>query len=71
MTAAQEHETLTALRDYIEDFGYPPSMRELGKILGLSSPDSVLQRLKALEQAGQIERVPGRPRAIRLKGENE
>lgn len=60
-------ETYDAIAEFMEDRGYPPSMRELGKRLGLTSTDSVRERLLSLEQAGMIERVPGSPRAIRLK----
>lgn len=62
-------ETMQALRDFIGEHGYPPSIRELGELLGLSSPMSVHERLLACERDGLIERVPGRPRAIRLKEE--
>lgn len=62
-------ETMRALRDFIGEHGYPPSIRELGDALSLTSPDTVRERLLACERDGLIERVPGRPRAIRLKEE--
>ena len=65
MTVNQIHkETLTVLSDHIDAHGYAPTVRELGKLLGLSSPDTVQKRLDVLEGAGLIERVG--PRAIRI-----
>lgn len=62
---SQLEETYDALVAHITTEGYPPSVRELGKMLGLSSPDSARERLLALVDAGWIERGPG-PRQIRL-----
>ena len=59
-------ETYETLAAHIDEHGFPPTVRELGARLGLSSPDSVMDRLRALERAGWIERVEGKPRAIRL-----
>lgn len=59
-------DTYRALVAHIEEKGMPPTYRELGKRLGLTSTDSVRERLISLERAGWIERVEGSPRAIRL-----
>ena len=68
MTVNQIHrDTLTVLSDHIADYGYAPTVRELGVLLGLSSPDTVQKRLDVLEKAGLIERVG--PRAIRIVSE--
>ena len=65
MTVNQIHkDTLTVLSDHIAAHGYAPTVRELGQLLGLSSPDTVQKRLDVLERAGLIERVG--PRAIRI-----
>lgn len=70
MSEATNHETMQAITDYIEDNGVPPSVRELGRILGLSSSASVHKRLNALKEAGLIDKVG--PRALILvKGETE
>lgn len=61
------HQTYTALTDHLHETGYMPSIRELGKRLGLTSSSSVKKRLAALTDAGWIERGPG-PRQIRLIG---
>lgn len=47
----------------VADRGYPPSMREIGKEVGLSSTSSVAHQLLALERKGEIRRDPHRPRA--------
>lgn len=56
MNAAMNHETLTAIVSYIADYKYSPTVRDLGRILGLS-PSSVHSRLASLIEAGLIERV--------------
>ncbi|MBT1190282.1 transcriptional repressor LexA [Streptomyces sp. CJ_13] len=47
----------------VADRGYPPSMREIGKAVGLSSTSSVAHQLLALERKGELRRDPHRPRA--------
>ena len=64
MTDHIEDRTLTVLRAYIEENGFAPSVRELGEILGLSSPSSVHTRLQRLVDEGKIVRVG--PRAFRI-----
>lgn len=46
--------------------GYPPSMREIGDAVGLSSLSSVTHQLSRLELAGYIRRDPNRPRALEI-----
>jgi repressor LexA len=60
-------ETYEAIRDFIAENGWPPTRRQLGEILGLSSSSSVQERLDALVRAGMVEVDPKSPRAIRLK----
>ena len=50
----------------VEDRGYPPSMREIGDAVGLSSLSSVTHQLSRLELAGCIRRDPNRPRALEV-----
>ncbi|MCX4791915.1 transcriptional repressor LexA [Streptomyces sp. NBC_01221] len=47
----------------VADRGYPPSMREIGQAVGLSSTSSVAHQLFALERKGELRRDPHRPRA--------
>lgn len=67
MSEATNHETLTAIIDYIDDFGHPPSIRELGRVLSLSH-STIHDRLVALEDSDQIKRVG--PRKIIIVKEN-
>lgn len=46
--------------------GYPPSMREIGEAVGLTSPSSVKYQLSVLERKGFLRRDPNRPRAIEV-----
>ena len=46
--------------------GYPPSVREIGKAVGLKSPASVHSHLKTLEKLNYIRRDPSKPRAIEV-----
>jgi len=52
------------IRTWVERFGYPPSVREIGEAVGLTSTSSVAYQLRALEQKGYLRRDPNRPRAI-------
>lgn len=57
---------LDHIRDSVERRGYPPSMREIGQAVGLTSPSSVAHQLAALERKGFLRRDPHRPRAIEV-----
>ncbi|MEP9381841.1 transcriptional repressor LexA [Nocardioides sp. KR10-350] len=62
----RQQRILAHLRDCIEKRGYPPSMREIGSAVGLTSTSSVAHQLKVLEQKGFIKRDPHRPRALEV-----
>ena len=55
---------LTVIRDTVETRGYPPSVREIGEGVGLTSPSSVAHQLGTLERMGYLRRDPNRPRAL-------
>ncbi|MBO3087477.1 transcriptional repressor LexA [Cellulomonas dongxiuzhuiae] len=57
---------LDTVRASVEQRGYPPSMREIGDAVGLTSPSSVKHQLTALERKGYLRRDPHRPRAIEV-----
>ncbi|PJI94362.1 transcriptional repressor LexA [Luteimicrobium subarcticum] len=57
---------LETVRASVEERGYPPSMREIGEAVGLTSPSSVKHQLTALERKGYLRRDPNRPRAIEV-----
>ncbi|MFE5549632.1 LexA family protein [Streptomyces sp. NPDC056534] len=60
---ARQKSIVIAILEYIEEFGYPPSVRDIGKMVGLSSPSSVSYQLKQLEGKGMIRRNERRPRS--------
>jgi len=57
---------LETVRASVEQRGYPPSMREIGDAVGLTSPSSVKHQLTSLERKGYLRRDPNRPRAIEV-----
>jgi repressor LexA len=57
---------LETIRACVEQRGYPPSMREIGEAVGLTSPSSVKHQLTTLERKGFLRRDPNRPRAIEV-----
>ncbi|MFI7587606.1 transcriptional repressor LexA [Spongisporangium articulatum] len=63
---ARQRRVLETIRSAVERRGYPPSMREIGEAVGLTSPSSVAHQLTALERKGYLRRDPNRPRAIEV-----
>ena len=63
---ARQRRVLEMIRDAVERRGYPPSMREIGEAVGLTSPSSVAHQLVSLERKGYLRRDPHRPRAIEV-----
>lgn len=57
---------LAHIKDSIELRGYPPSMREIGQAVGLTSTSSVAHQLRTLEEKGFLKRDPNRPRALEV-----
>ena len=55
---------LEMIRRTVDERGYPPSVREIGEGVGLTSPSSVAHQLQALERLGYLRRDPNRPRAL-------
>ena len=62
----RQKEVLNCIISKVKKQGYPPSVREIGKIIGLKSPASVHNHLKTLENYGYIRRDPAKPRAIEV-----
>ena len=57
---------LEFLHEYVDEHGYPPTVREIGEAVGLRSPSTVHAHLAQLERAGALRRDPTKPRAIEL-----
>jgi repressor LexA len=58
---------LQYIRDCVHDRGYPPSVREIGNAVGLTSTSSVAHQLGVLEKKGYLRRDPNRPRAVEVR----
>ncbi len=63
----RQRKVLEVIRDWVERFGYPPSVREIGDAVGLTSTSSVHHQLRALERKGYLRRDPNRTRAVDVR----
>ena len=61
----RQQRILDVIRAFTAEHGYPPSVREIGERVGLSSSSTIHAHLKALERRGLISRDPTKPRALR------
>lgn len=57
---------LEVIQRAVAAHGYPPSMREIGDLVGLKSLSSVTHQLNQLERQGYLRRDPKRPRALEV-----
>ncbi len=62
----RQREILELIRATVAQRGYPPSVREIGEAVGLSSPSTVHSHLSTLATEGYIRRDPSKPRAIEV-----
>jgi repressor LexA len=62
----RQQQVLEHIRKTVAERGYPPSVREIGEAVGLSSPSTVHSHLSSLVAAGAITRDPTKPRAIMI-----
>jgi repressor LexA len=67
MLTGRQQEIWKFLTDYVDEHGYPPTVREIGEAIGLASPSTVHAHLANLERAGLIKRDPTKPRALELR----
>lgn len=62
----KDYEVLDFICERIKEYGYPPSVREIGGAVGLSSSATVHARIKKLERLGYIVREPLKKRSMRV-----
>ena len=62
--AGKRRRILEFIAEQIRERGYPPSVREIGEAVGLTSPSTVHAHLQVLEREGYLQRDPTKPRAI-------
>src|SRR5207253_2178665 len=68
MLTRRQQEIWDFLVEYVDQHGYPPTVREIGEAVGLASPSTVHAHLANLERAGLLKRDPTKPRALELVG---
>ena len=71
MLTDRQQEIWDFLGTYLDEHGYPPTVREIGDAVGLASPSTVHAHLANLERAGMLRRDPTKPRALELLGTRE
>ena len=64
---ARQREVLEIIERHMQLRGYPPSVREIGEAVGLTSPSTVHAHLAALQKRGYLYRDPTKPRAIEVR----
>ena len=62
----REEEALGVIKDYFCDHGYPPTTRELGDMIGVTSSSTAHAYLERLERKGYIKRTESTPRGIKI-----
>jgi len=63
----RQRKVLQVIRDSVQKRGYPPSMREIGEAVGLTSTSSVSYQLSTLQSKGYLRRDAGRPRTVEVR----
>jgi repressor LexA len=62
----RQQEIFDFVRQYVSEHGYPPTVRDIGKAIGLASSSTVHAHLANLEKLGLLRRDPTKPRAIEV-----
>jgi len=65
----RQHQILEYIDTTIRERSYPPSVREIGEAVGLTSPSTVHSHLNSLQKLGYLRRDPTKPRAIEVRWE--
>jgi len=66
---ARQQRILDVIAETVRDRGYPPTVREIGEAVGLTSSSSVHAQLANLERMGLLHRDPTKPRAVVLSSD--
>jgi repressor LexA len=64
---ARQRQVLEVIDAHLRERGYPPSVREIGEAVGLTSPSTVHSHLATLQRLGYLRRDPTKPRAIEVR----
>ncbi len=68
MVTERQQQIFDFVAEYVDQRGYPPTVREIGEKVGLASPSTVHAHLANLERAGLLRRDPTKPRALEIVG---
>jgi len=63
---SRQQEILAFVNAHVDEHGYPPTVREIGQAVGLTSPSTVHAHLEKLAKAGLIRRDATKPRALEV-----
>lgn len=63
----RQRRILEVIQDGVTSRGYPPTLREIGRAVGLAASSSVAYHLRELEEKGLLQRDRGRPRALSVR----
>jgi repressor LexA len=63
----RQRQILDVIERHLRERGYPPSVREIGEAVGLTSPSTVHNHLASLQRLGYLRRDPTKPRAIEVR----
>jgi len=63
----RQRDILSYIHEHVNERGYPPSVREIGEAVGLSSPSTVHSHLRSLQEKGYLRTDPTKPRTIELR----
>ena len=63
----RQRKVLQVIRESVQKRGYPPSLREIGEAVGLTSTSSVSYQLSTLQRKGYLRRDVGRPRTVEVR----
>lgn len=64
---SRQRQILECIEASVRERGYPPSVREIGETVGLTSPSTVHNHLAALQRLGYLRRDPTKPRALEVR----
>jgi repressor LexA len=64
---ARQQKIVRFISDWVQEHGYSPSMREIGRAVGLTSTSSVEHQLSSLEAKGYLRREAGCPRTVEVR----
>src|SRR6202045_4105566 len=69
LLTGKRRQILEFIAEQIRERGYPPSVREIGEAVGLTSSSTVHTHLQVLQREGYLQRDPTKPRAISVSFE--